>query len=303
MVIIAKLLRRDIAGVGKQEIKNTPLIGTIMELAGTVFIDRSSAQSAIESMQPLVDAMRHRDKSVVISPEGTRTITPKLGPFKKGPFHLAIQAGVPVVPIVIHNAGDVAPKGDFVFRPATVEVDVLPPVDTRHWRAETIDQHVAEVRALFLNTLGQEEDGSGFSGKPEKQKKTRRLKKAVRIDRALVEKSIDENVPDKKSSAKKAPVKTASVKKTSVRKANVKKATVKKSTAKKATAKKTTAKKVAVNKTAVKKAGVKKTVIKKASVKQVSAGKKVRKKAFRKKVGVKKAGGINDRKNRARASL
>jgi putative phosphoserine phosphatase/1-acylglycerol-3-phosphate O-acyltransferase len=80
-------------------------------------------------------------------------VSPRLAPFKKGAFHLAMQAGVPMVPIVIHNAGDVAPKGDFVFRPATVEVDVLPPVDTSGWRAETIDEHVAEVRRRFQETL------------------------------------------------------------------------------------------------------------------------------------------------------
>jgi putative phosphoserine phosphatase/1-acylglycerol-3-phosphate O-acyltransferase len=157
VVIIARLLRRDFAGVGKQEIKrSTPIIGKTLELAGTVFIDRANAASAIEAMQPLVDAMRNEGKSVVIAPEGTRTVSPRLAPFKKGAFHLAIQAGVPVVPIVIHNAGDVAPKGDFVFRPATVEVDVLPPLDTSAWRADTIDEHVAEVRRLFQATLGQE---------------------------------------------------------------------------------------------------------------------------------------------------
>jgi putative phosphoserine phosphatase/1-acylglycerol-3-phosphate O-acyltransferase len=157
VVIIARLLRRDIAGVGKKEIKKMPLIGKTLELAGTVFIDRENASSAIEAMQPLVDAMRNEGKSVVIAPEGTRTVSPRLAPFKKGAFHLAIQAGVPMVPIVIHNAGDVAPKGDFIFRPATVEVDVLPPVDTSGWKAETIDEHVAEIRRMFQATLGQEQ--------------------------------------------------------------------------------------------------------------------------------------------------
>lgn len=153
IVIIARLLRRDIAGVGKKEIRNIPLIGKTMELAGTVFIDRANAISAIEAMQPLVDALRNEGKSVVIAPEGTRSVSPRLAPFKKGAFHLAMQAGVPMVPIVIHNAGDVAPKGDFVFRPATVEVDVLPPVDTSGWHSETIDEHVAELRRMFLETL------------------------------------------------------------------------------------------------------------------------------------------------------
>jgi putative phosphoserine phosphatase/1-acylglycerol-3-phosphate O-acyltransferase len=158
VVIAAKLLRRDIAGVGKQEIKKeTPIIGKVMELGGVVFIDRADGKSAINAMQPLVDAMRKDGKSVVIAPEGTRTVSPKMAPFKKGAFHLAMQAGVPIVPIVIHNSGDVAPKGDFVFRPATVEVEVLPPVDTGNWRVETIDEHVREVRNMFARVLGQDQ--------------------------------------------------------------------------------------------------------------------------------------------------
>lgn len=155
VVIIAKLLRRNIAGIGKKEIGNIPVIGKIMEFGGTVFIDRENAANALKAMAPLVDVMRVDGKSVVIAPEGTRSITPNLGRFKKGAFHLAMQARVPIVPIVIHNAIDVAPKGDFVFRRATVSVKVLDPVDTSDWRADTISQHVADVRALYLETLGQ----------------------------------------------------------------------------------------------------------------------------------------------------
>jgi putative phosphoserine phosphatase/1-acylglycerol-3-phosphate O-acyltransferase len=155
VIIIAKLLRRDIAGVGKKEIKQYPLIGQILEFAGIVFIDRANSASAIEAMSPLVEAMRYEGKCVVIAPEGTRAISPRLGSFKKGAFHLAMQAGVPVVPIVIHNAIDVAPKGDFVFRSATVDVEVLPPIDTSDWRPKTIEKHVAEVRNQFLRALHQ----------------------------------------------------------------------------------------------------------------------------------------------------
>ncbi len=158
IIIIAKLLRRDLVGVGKKEIKHYPLIGQILEFAGVVFIDRQDSASAIEAMMPLVDAMRDDGKSVVIAPEGTRTISPRLGRFKKGAFHLAMQAGVPVVPIVIHNAIDVAPKGEFVFRSATVDVEVLPPIDTSDWRASTMNKHVAGVRSRFLRALNQIEE-------------------------------------------------------------------------------------------------------------------------------------------------
>ena len=159
VMIIAKLLRRDIAGIGKQEIKTeTPILGKVLEYGGTIFIDRANASSAIDAMQPLVDAMKNEGKSVVLAPEGTRTVSPRLAPFKKGAFHLAMQAGVPIVPIVIRNAGDVAPKGDFVFRPATVDVQILPPVDTTGWKVSDLGEHVREVRNMFARALGQPEE-------------------------------------------------------------------------------------------------------------------------------------------------
>jgi putative phosphoserine phosphatase/1-acylglycerol-3-phosphate O-acyltransferase len=218
VVIIARLLRRDIAGVGKKEIKKMPLIGKTLELAGTVFIDRENASSAIDAMQPLVDAMRNAGKSVVIAPEGTRTISPRLAPFKKGAFHLAIQAGVPMVPIVIHNAGDVAPKGDFVFRPATVEVDVLPPVDTRGWSADTIEEHVAEVRRLFQATLGQEREQAALPAVAEREPVAEPV-----ATRPPVKPAKAAQAPPAKASQKKAPKKKTPKKKTLKKKARIRK--------------------------------------------------------------------------------
>ena len=167
VLILAKLIRKDMGGIGKQEIKKIPVIGWLMEYAGTVFIDRKNTTGAIAAMQPLVEAITKDGKSICIAPEGTRTVTPKLGPFKKGAFHLAIQAGVPIVPIVIHNAGDVAPKNEFVMRPATVRVDVLPPVDTSGWSAKTLNKHVTEVRNMFLKCLGQAEEAVAASVDPD----------------------------------------------------------------------------------------------------------------------------------------
>ncbi len=155
MVIVARLLRRDITGVGKREIRDMPIVGHILEAAGIVLIDRKNTEKAIEAMMPLVDAMRVEGKSVCLSPEGTRSITDKLAPFKKGAFHLAMQAGVPIVPIVIHNSNDVQPKGDLLFHPGTVKVEVLPPVDTSDWSVDSIDKHVADVRAMYLQALEQ----------------------------------------------------------------------------------------------------------------------------------------------------
>ena len=157
MLIMASLIRRDIVGVGKRELKNLPVIGPLMGAAGVVFIDRSDRQAAIETMKPLVQAMQEEKKNLVIAPEGTRAPTRKLGAFKKGGFHVAIQSGVPIVPVVIHNSGDISPKGDKIFRSGTVHVDVLPAIETTDWSVANIDEHLADVRNAFLRTLGQPE--------------------------------------------------------------------------------------------------------------------------------------------------
>lgn len=184
MVIVARLLRRDITGVGKREIRDMPIIGRIMEAAGVVLIDRRDTASAIAAMTPLVDAMRVEGKSVCLSPEGTRTVTPTLAPFKKGAFHLAMQAGVPIVPIVIHNSGDVQPKGDILYHPGVVEIEVLPPVDTSSWSAKSLHTHVAEVRNLYVRALDQQDDPKvvGITRKrpAAKRKSTARRKSTTR---------------------------------------------------------------------------------------------------------------------------
>jgi putative phosphoserine phosphatase/1-acylglycerol-3-phosphate O-acyltransferase len=64
-----------------------------------------------------------------------------------------MRAEVPLVPIVIRNAIDAMPKHALVARPATVEVKVLPPVDTRSWRVAHLEDHISEVRAMFLSAL------------------------------------------------------------------------------------------------------------------------------------------------------
>ena len=151
-VLMMKLLRRDMTGVGKKELLYTPLLGPMFKAGGVIFIDRSNTARAIEALEPAVDALRH-GTSLVIAPEGTRSPTPRLGRFKKGAFHIALQAGVPIVPVVFRNALDALPKGSLVVRPAVVEAVVLPPVDTGGWRVEDLDAEIAAIRRHYLDEL------------------------------------------------------------------------------------------------------------------------------------------------------
>jgi putative phosphoserine phosphatase / 1-acylglycerol-3-phosphate O-acyltransferase len=151
--VVMSILRSGVTGVAKKEARNAPVFGQLLQLADCAFIDRSDTQKAKDALAPAVERLRRDGVSLCIAPEGTRSITPRPGPFKKGAFHIAMQAQVPMVPIVIRNAGELMWRDSQTVRPGTVEVVVLPPVDTSGWTVETIDEHVAEVRQLYLDTL------------------------------------------------------------------------------------------------------------------------------------------------------
>lgn len=152
-IILMNLLRGGFTGVAKKEAANVPGFGQFFRIAGVAFVDRGNTKQAKTVLQPAVDKVREERISLIISPEGTRSATPRLGPFKKGPFHIAMQAEAPMVPIVMRNVGEVMWRGSQVIRPGKVEVVVLPPVDTSEWTVETISDHVDDVRGQFLDTL------------------------------------------------------------------------------------------------------------------------------------------------------
>jgi len=153
LLIMCKLIRKDSVALAKKELKYTP-IGPVLQAAGVIFLDRSNREKAINAMKPAVDALKN-GTSVGIAPEGTRSKDYKLGEFKKGAFHLAMQAKVPIVPIIIKNAHDVMPKGSNLIKPSIVEVVVLPAIKTDRWKKETIDKHIKGVRDKYLKELNQ----------------------------------------------------------------------------------------------------------------------------------------------------
>jgi len=154
MLITAKLLREDIVGVAKKEVQSQPLIGPVLKMSGTVFIDRDNVKDPRRALEPAIEALE-AGKSVVIAPEGTRSKDGKLGDFKRGAFHLAMQARVPIVPIVIHNAVDALPNKSMVVRPAEVKVTVLEPIETSEWKLRNVAPATRETRDAYLQILGE----------------------------------------------------------------------------------------------------------------------------------------------------
>jgi 1-acyl-sn-glycerol-3-phosphate acyltransferase len=144
-------------GVAKKEVRQVPFFGWLYVLSGHLLVDRSNTERAIASMNETAALMKKHQLGAWIWPEGTRSKDGRLLPLKKGFVHLAIAAGVPVVPVVVHGAHRNWPRGKFSFHPCAVEIDVLPAVDTSSWRAETADQHAQQIHDLMAAALKDEQ--------------------------------------------------------------------------------------------------------------------------------------------------
>jgi putative phosphoserine phosphatase / 1-acylglycerol-3-phosphate O-acyltransferase len=150
--ILAVLAQGGLSAMGKKEAKYVPPAYLIGRALNTVWVDRNNSEAARISQAEL--ASRIRDGlSVMIAPEGTRQPTPVLGPFRTGAFHVARDAGVPVVPVIMRNAFDLQPGSALTTHPGLVQVAVLEPIPTDDWTTATMRQHVAEVRQKFVDTL------------------------------------------------------------------------------------------------------------------------------------------------------
>ena len=152
MLLLCRLLRRDIVGVAKQELRKNPIFGPVFAMAGVVFVDRFDHERAVAALAPAVEALR-QGVSLVLAPEGTRSATARLGRFKKGAFRLAMAGRVPIVPIVFRNALDALPKHGVIVRSTTVEVVVHPPIRTTDWTVAGLDDQIAAVHRLYEETL------------------------------------------------------------------------------------------------------------------------------------------------------
>ncbi len=141
------------AGLAKKEIVKVPGLGQLYVLSGHPMIDRSNRERAIATMNEVAAFMNKHGLSLWIWPEGTRSKTGELGPFKKGFVHAAIATGLPVVPIVVYDAARVWPRKGLQLTTHPLHIETLPPIDTSDWRPETVDAHVDALRELFLQTL------------------------------------------------------------------------------------------------------------------------------------------------------
>ena len=138
--------------VAKQELRRVPILGGAMASSGMVFIDRTDHSRAIQSMNEAAQKIRS-GRPVVLFAEGTRSRDGRLHPFKKGPFHLALEAGVPVVPVAISGSWGILRPRSLVVTPGVVRVQVLEPVDVSPWEPDDVQGLMEYVHAVVRDAL------------------------------------------------------------------------------------------------------------------------------------------------------
>ncbi|MCV7370428.1 HAD-IB family hydrolase [Mycolicibacterium duvalii] len=193
-LIAGRLVNDNFTTVGKKELESDPIVGTIGKILDAAFIDRDDPAKAVEGLKKVEDLAR-KGVSILIAPEGTRLDTNEVGPFKKGPFRIAMSAGIPIVPIVIRNAEVIAARDSSTFNAGTVDVVVYPPIPVDDWTPANLPERMEEIRQLYLDTL----KNWPHDELPTPALYTRTEEKAAR--------PANKKAPAKKSPAKKTPAK------------------------------------------------------------------------------------------------
>jgi 1-acyl-sn-glycerol-3-phosphate acyltransferase len=150
-ILLISHLPWEMKWLSKAELFRIPVLGWMLRLAGDIPIQRGFGPSAIEAIAKCREALANR-VSVMIFPEGTRSTTADLLPFKDGAFRLAIDAGVPILPLVVHGTSTALRKHDWRFGPSTAVVRVLEPIETTGLTAADVPALKDRVRRLIVDT-------------------------------------------------------------------------------------------------------------------------------------------------------
>jgi 1-acyl-sn-glycerol-3-phosphate acyltransferase len=143
--ILCPRLPRRTSVLAKSVIWRIPILAQALNLAEIVPVERENREAAIQSIQRAAEVMRHHI-NMTIFPEGTRSRDGRLLPFKKGPFHLAIETGFPVVPVTILGTYEMMPKGSMFCRPGTATLVFHAPIDPKQFPSrEELMQAVRDV--------------------------------------------------------------------------------------------------------------------------------------------------------------
>ena len=130
---------------------NWPIYGWLVRRIGLIPINRKSGIKAMRALKKAGEMIRtKKDMSIAVLPEGTRTRTGKLGPFKKGGFLLALEAGLDILPMVQLGSLKVKQKGNWLLKPGKVDLVFEKAISTKEYTRKTVDDLMDKTRTLYL---------------------------------------------------------------------------------------------------------------------------------------------------------
>lgn len=132
-------------------------IWAVGRMTGQIFIKRQDRERSVATLQQALARLKTKKLSLVMAPEGSRKHSGKIGPFKKGAFHMALDLGYPVIPVYFEGNDELSYRGSLMAKSGKLKATIHPPVDTSGWKRENIDEHIAEVRAMYLAWAGVKE--------------------------------------------------------------------------------------------------------------------------------------------------
>ncbi|MEX0679950.1 MAG: lysophospholipid acyltransferase family protein [Balneolales bacterium] len=156
LVVLSIFLPR-VRYIAKREIQYNPFFLLLVKFLGQIMINRKDSRSTLEQLQNAYTHIRENRLSMMFAPEGTRSKTGEIGPFKSGAFHTAIELGYPIVPVYFEGAYKLCPGNALVTLPGTVTVHFHPPIDTSGWDKKNIRQHREKVRNMYLKWKSEEQ--------------------------------------------------------------------------------------------------------------------------------------------------
>ncbi len=150
--IMCTRVNRPMFFIAKIELKKVPILSQYIKVVGMILVDRKNRERAMAIMRTAIQDIQG-GKSIAAFPEGTRTKTGELLPFKKGIFTIAKEGRIPIVPIAIVGSAKALASGSFFIRPATVELRILPALNSDEFFNMSIEEMANHTRSLIQQEI------------------------------------------------------------------------------------------------------------------------------------------------------
>jgi len=146
--------------VAKWQLQYNPIFFILGRLTGQVFIRREKSDKAVQTLKRNVDRIKEKGLTVMLAPEGSRKHPGIIGPFKKGPFRMAMDLNYPIVPIYFEGNRELSEGGFLITHSGKATAHIHEPISTEDWSLNNIDEKIERARNLYLKWAGVTEEGN-----------------------------------------------------------------------------------------------------------------------------------------------